>query len=157
MAVGERVGHIHGERPPEAAEGLGRKSRRKPAPISQYQNPPGVTTHYWHEELETEMARIARSSRRIAFSLVFIGVMAGTGAMFGGVAGVVLALLGRTVLDMGSGIIEFMSASVLAGAAVAFLLGLYMTVKQLAPFGGRAKATAPVAAVTHAVAASESK
>lgn len=103
------------------------------------------------------MARIARSSRRIAFSLVFIGVMAGTGAMFGGVAGVVLALLGRTVLDMGSGIVEFMSASVLAGAAVAFLLGLYMSVKQLAPFGGRTKAPAPVASVTHAVVASESK
>ena len=35
------------------------------------------------------MARIANNSRRIAFSVVFIAVMAGTGAMMGGVAGVV--------------------------------------------------------------------
>jgi hypothetical protein len=60
---------------------------------------------------------------------------------------------------MGSGIIEFMSASVLAGAAVAFLLGLYMTVKQLAPQGNRAKApaTAPVGSVSQVVAATKSK
>jgi hypothetical protein len=98
------------------------------------------------------MARIANNSRRIAFSMVFIAVMAGAGAMTGGVAGVVLALLGRTVLDVGTGIVEFMSASVLAGAAVAFLLGLYMTVTQLTPVRRRA-----VAPVTHAVAGSESK
>ena len=105
------------------------------------------------------MARIPNSFRRIAISLVFIGVMAGTGAMLGGVAGVVLGLLGRTVLDVGTGIIEFMSASVLAGAAVAFLLGVYMTLKQLAPAGPGAKTStpAPVASVTHAVAASESQ
>ena len=72
--------------------------------------------------------------------------------MTGGVAGVVLALLGRTILDMGSGIVEFMSASVLAGAAVAFLLGLYMTVKQLTPLS-----RGPVATVTRAVAGSKSK
>lgn len=102
------------------------------------------------------MARIARSSRRFAFSLVFIAVMAGTGALMGGVAGVVLALLGKTVLDIGTGIIEFMSASVLAGAAVAFLLGIYMTAKQLAPAGRRAASVpAPVAPVTRAVVGSE--
>ena len=66
-----------------------RASQRKPALISWRGNgSPGAytprlraqPTHYCDEELETEMARIARSSRRIAFSLVFIGVMAGTGA-----------------------------------------------------------------------------
>jgi hypothetical protein len=100
------------------------------------------------------MARIASNSRRVAFSIVFIAVMAGTGAMMGGVAGVVLALLGRTVLDMGTGIVEFISASILAGAAVAFLLGLYMTVRQLTPAH---RSAAPVAPVTRVAAGSESK
>ena len=105
------------------------------------------------------MARIANNSRRVAFSIIFIAVMAGTGAMTGGVAGVVLALLGRTVLDMGTGIVEFMSASVLAGAAVAFLLGLYLTVKQHAPLSRRPVAPNPtqVAPVTRVAAGSESK
>jgi hypothetical protein len=117
------------------------------------------TTHHCYEELETEMARIASGSRRLAFSVVFIAVMAGAGAMMGGVAGVVLALLGRTVLDMGSGIVEFMSASVLAGAAVAFLLGLYMTLKQLAPLSRTPVSvnSSTVTPATRAVVGSESK
>jgi hypothetical protein len=49
-----------------------------------------------------------------------------------------------------------MSASVLAGAAVAFLLGIYMTAKQPAPAGRRAASVpAPVAPVTRAVVGSE--
>ena len=105
------------------------------------------------------MARITKNSKRVAFSIAFLAVMAGSGAMIGGVAGVVLALLGTTVLHTNSGIVEFIYASVLTGAAVTFLLGLYLSVRQLAPVSRRAVAagSAQVAPASRAVVGSESK
>jgi hypothetical protein len=63
----------------------------------------------------------------------FVSVMAGAGGLFGAVAGVVLALLGRSVLHMGAGTLEFMIASVLIGAAAALILGVFLTARESLP------------------------
>jgi hypothetical protein len=75
------------------------------------------------------MALLVYRSKRVLIGMTFVGVMVGAGALLGVVAGVVLALLARSVLAIDTGTGEFIAAWALAGGLVALLLGLYLTVR----------------------------
>jgi hypothetical protein len=75
------------------------------------------------------MARLVNRSRIILIGVAFVAVMVGAGGLLGALAGVVLALLGRTVLAISTGTGEFIATWMLAGALAALLLSLYMTTR----------------------------
>jgi hypothetical protein len=75
------------------------------------------------------MALLVYRSKRILIGATFVGVIMGTGGLLGAVAGVLLALLARSVLAIDTGTGEFIAAWALAGGLVALLLGIYLTVR----------------------------
>ena len=75
------------------------------------------------------MALLVYRSKRILLGVTFVAVMVGTGGLLGVVAGVLLALLARSVLAIDTGTGEFIAAWALAGGLVALLLGIYLTVQ----------------------------
>ncbi len=62
--------------------------------------------------------------RHFIFGVAFVGVMAGTGGFIGAVGGVIVGLLGQTVLGMASSMIMFMSMGITLGAVAAMMLGI---------------------------------
>jgi len=75
------------------------------------------------------MARVVNRSRIVLISVAFVAVMVGTGGLCGTLAGVVFALLARTIFAITVGTGELIAAWMLAGALAALLLGLYLTTR----------------------------
>jgi hypothetical protein len=75
------------------------------------------------------MAHLVNRSRIILVGAAFVAVMAGAGGLLGALAGVVLALLARTILAITVGTGELIAAWMLAGALAALLLSLYLTTR----------------------------
>src|SRR6266568_3425278 len=95
-----------------------------------------------------EMALLVYRSKRIFLGVTFVAVMVGTGGLLGVVAGVLLALLARSVLAIDTGTGEFIAAWALAGGLVALLLGIYLTVQVSARQVRRPLVTPPPAPAT---------
>ncbi len=62
--------------------------------------------------------------RHFIFGVAFVGVMAGTGGFIGAIGGVIVGLLGQTVLGMASSMIMFMPVGITLGAVAAMMLGI---------------------------------
>jgi hypothetical protein len=73
------------------------------------------------------MARLVNGSKRVLIGTAFVAVMTGAGGLLGVLAGIVLALLARTVLQISTGTGEFIAACGLALGLAALSLSLYMT------------------------------
>ncbi len=95
-----------------------------------------------------EMAQLISRSRRLILSVVFVGVIVGAGGLLGALVGVVLALLGRSVLAINTGTGEFIAAWALAGGLVAILLGCYLTMRGTWPAQARPSAVTSPAQAT---------
>src|SRR5436305_1376417 len=76
------------------------------------------------------MTRLIARSRMILIGVAFAGVMAGSGGFLGALAGVVLALVARSVFAINTGTGEFIAAWVVAGCLVALLLSTYMIMRE---------------------------
>ena len=72
------------------------------------------------------MNNLINFSKHFIFGVAFVGVMAGTGGFIGAVGGVILGLLGETVLGMASSMLMFIPMSITLGAVAAMLLGIFL-------------------------------
>ncbi len=72
------------------------------------------------------MNNLINFSRHFIFGVAFVGVMAGTGGFIGAIGGVILGLLGQTVLGIASSMIMFMPMGITLGAVTAMLLGIFL-------------------------------
>jgi hypothetical protein len=77
-----------------------------------------------------EMARLIYRSKKVLIGAAFVIMMVGTGGFLGTLAGVVLALLARTMLAINTGTGEFIAAWALAGSLVTLLLSIYLTMRE---------------------------
>lgn len=68
------------------------------------------------------MARVKKTSRSMMLGAAFLCVMSATGGFIGAIGGIVLVLLGKSLLGLAEGLVFFMSTSVAAGTLVAALL-----------------------------------
>lgn len=75
------------------------------------------------------MARLVNRSTTFLVGVAFVAVMVGAGGLLGTLAGVILALLSRTIFAMNTGIGELIAAWAVAGALAALLLSLYLTTR----------------------------
>lgn len=78
------------------------------------------------------MARVKQGSRRLFLGAAFVCVMAGSGALFGAIGGLMLVLLSHAMLRMDGGTMPVMLASGAIGLAAAALWSLFL-VAQPAP------------------------
>ncbi len=72
------------------------------------------------------MNNLINFSKHFIFGVAFVAVMAGTGGFVGAVGGVILGLLGRTVLGIASSMMMFMPVGITLGAVTAMLLGIFL-------------------------------
>lgn len=72
------------------------------------------------------MAHVKKSSRRLFLGAAFICVMAGSGALFGFIGGLMLVLLSHAVLRADGGMLPLMITSGAVGLAVATLWSLFL-------------------------------
>lgn len=84
------------------------------------------------------MAFLIVRSRKVLIGVAFVGVMGGSGGFLGALAGVVLALVARSVFAINTGTGEFIAAWVVAGCLVALLLSTYMIMREFGYIIGRA-------------------
>ena len=96
------------------------------------------------------MARLVNGSKRVLIGTAFIAVMTGAGGLLGVLAGIVLALLARTVLQISTGTGEFIGVCGLALGLAALLLSLYMTTRVTLRVPTRAMAQSRVKPATTA-------
>jgi hypothetical protein len=75
------------------------------------------------------MARVKQSSRRLFLGAAFICVMAGSGALFGAIAGLMLILLTHSMLRIDGGILPVILASGALGMVAAILWSLLLVVR----------------------------
>jgi hypothetical protein len=75
------------------------------------------------------MARVKQSSRRLFLGAAFICVMAGSGALFGAIAGLMLILLTHAMLRIDGGILPVMLASGALGMMAAILWSLLLVMR----------------------------
>jgi hypothetical protein len=81
------------------------------------------------------MARIKKGSRHIVLLTAFMSVLLVAGGLLGAIAGAVCLLLFRSMFNMSSGIGEFIEATILLGASLAFIVGVMLTVERpVSPF-----------------------
>jgi integral membrane sensor domain MASE1 len=80
------------------------------------------------------MNRIIHSSRIVLLGLAFVVVMAGTGALLGAIAGVILMLLTHAVMGMSTEMVALMPTSIALGALAATSFGLFLMARQAVTF-----------------------
>lgn len=80
------------------------------------------------------MSRIIRGSRIFFLGAAFVMVMAGTGALLGAIAGVILTLLVQTVMGLSMEIIGLMTTSVALGTLAATSWGVFLMARQVVVF-----------------------
>lgn len=80
------------------------------------------------------MPKLVEFSRRVFLGLAFVSVMAGAGAMFGALIGVMLVLLSHVVLGMSAGMPELMPGSVVLGGLLATSLGVFLAARNSVRF-----------------------
>ncbi len=77
------------------------------------------------------MSRIISGSRIFFLGVAFVMVMAGTGALLGAIAGVILMLLAHAVMGLSTEIAVLMPPSVAVGTAAAASLGLFLIARHM--------------------------
>ncbi len=75
------------------------------------------------------MARVKHSSRRLFLGIAFVSVMAGSGALFGSMGGLMLALLGHAVFLTDDGTVAVMVICGVLGVAIATLWSVLLVVR----------------------------
>jgi hypothetical protein len=97
------------------------------------------------------MVRMIAITKRLILGAAFVGVMAGTGGLAGGIGGVLMVLLGRTVLGVANDLAVLMSAGSGAGALAAAGLGIFLMLRPSQPLALQPSvATTPVSVSTGA-------
>ncbi len=71
--------------------------------------------------------------KRLLLGMAFVGVMAGTGGLAGGIGGVLMVLMGRTVLGIANDLAVFMPAGSGVGALAAVGLGIFLMMRPYQP------------------------
>ncbi len=75
------------------------------------------------------MAQVKRKSRSLFLIAAFVSVMSATGGLFGAIGGVILILLGKSMLGLAQGVILFVPTTAAIGMVVAALVGILMIVR----------------------------
>lgn len=76
------------------------------------------------------MTQVKVQSRRIFLGAAFVGAMAGSGALFGLIGGLMLVLLSRAVLNIDGATASLLIASGAIGLAAATIWSLFLVVRQ---------------------------
>jgi len=97
-----------------------------------------------------EMTRLIIRSRKVLIGIAFVGMMIGSGGFLGSLAGVMLALLARSVLDINTGTGEFIAAWALAGSLVALLFSTFIVLREFGLKIGASEVPAVAAAAAQA-------
>ena len=100
------------------------------------------------------MARIKKSSKHIVLFIAFMSVVLVAGGLLGAIGGAVCVLLFRSIFNMNTGIGEFIMATVLLGAGLAFVLGIMLTVQRPLNLFTRTGAIRPMGAIAPVIQAS---
>ncbi len=75
------------------------------------------------------MARVKNNSRRLFLGAAFVGVMAGSGALFGAIGGLMLILLSHAVLRIDAGMVPVLIVCGAAGIIAATLWSLLLVTR----------------------------
>ncbi|HKP51693.1 MAG TPA: hypothetical protein VJ183_03475 [Chloroflexia bacterium] len=78
------------------------------------------------------MARVKKNSRRLFLGAAFIGVMAGSGALFGAIGGLMLVLLSHAVFRLDAITLPLMIACGSVGVVAATLWSLFLVTRPVA-------------------------
>lgn len=100
------------------------------------------------------MARIKKGSRHIVLLVAFMSVVLVAGGLSGAIAGAVCLLLFRSMFNMSSGIGEFITATILLGASLAFIVGVMLTAERPLSLFAHMGTSRPRSAITPAIQAS---
>lgn len=100
------------------------------------------------------MARIKKGSRHIVLLVAFMSVVLVAGGLSGAIAGAVCLLLFRSMFNMSSGIGEFITATILLGASLAFIVGVMLTAERPLSLFTHMGTSRPRSAITPAIQAS---
>jgi|GEM_PF-3444893 len=79
------------------------------------------------------MARVKKNSRRLFLGAAFVGVMAGSGALFGAIGGLMLILLTHAVLRVDAGMVPVLIVCGAAGVVAATLWSLRLVTRPSTP------------------------
>jgi hypothetical protein len=99
-------------------------------------------------EKERKMARIKKGSKHIILLIAFMSVVLVAGGLLGAIGGAVCILLFRSMFNMSTGITEFIVATVLLGAGLAFVLGVMLTVQRPLAIFTRPRTTRTMGAIS---------
>ena len=79
------------------------------------------------------MARMKKESRQALLVAIFVSIMSVSGGLLGAIAGVVLALLSHTVLNISVGTMPILAVSLALGALGAAMLSVVMLAQHNSP------------------------
>ena len=79
------------------------------------------------------MARVKKGSKRLFLGVAFVAVMAGSGALFGAIGGLMLVLLGHAVLRADSSTLMVMLVCGSLGVAAATLWSVLLVTRPALP------------------------
>jgi len=100
------------------------------------------------------MAHIKKGSKHIVLLIAFMSVVLVAGGLLGAIAGAVCLLLLRSMFNMSSGIGEFIGATILLGASLAFIVGVMLTAERPVSLFPHAGTSRPRSAITPVIQAS---